>query len=167
MLCSNKLEHCTAAQQNAQPPPLHFCRTDNILRTSGAAEANLDRRPLRAAEDEHAADQPRVARCVEINCNALHAIDAMGSMAWDSLVYLRTGQRCPAGSSAATCYWSSPTVRTIRRSSEPEAHDNQTRETTRDLRGAATEAVIKNFTIFLDYRLQNAVLELYSAHITY
>ena len=94
-------------------------------------------------------------------------MDAMGSMAWDSLVYLRTGPRCPAGSSAATCYWSSPTVRTIRRSSEPEAHDNQTRETTRDLRGAATEAVIKNFTIFLDYRLQNAVLELYSAHITY
>ena len=128
LLCSNKLEHCTAAQQNAQPPPLHFCRTDNILRTSGAAEANLDRRPLRAAEDEHAADQPRVARCVEINCNALHAIDAMGSMAWDSLVYLRTGPRCPAGSSAATCYWSSPTVRTTRRSSEPEAHMTIKRE---------------------------------------
>ena len=34
-----------------------------------------------------------VARCVEINCNALHAIDAMDSMAWDSLVYLRTGSR--------------------------------------------------------------------------
>ena len=34
-----------------------------------------------------------VARCVEINCNALHAIDAMDSMAWDSLVYFLTGQR--------------------------------------------------------------------------
>ena len=39
-----------------------------------------------------------VARCVEINCNALHAIDAswprecVGSMAWDSLVYLRTAE---------------------------------------------------------------------------
>ncbi len=31
-----------------------------------------------------------VARCVEINCNALHAIDAMDSMAWDSLVYFLT-----------------------------------------------------------------------------
>ncbi len=31
-----------------------------------------------------------VARCVEINCNALHAIDAMDLMAWDSLVYFLT-----------------------------------------------------------------------------
>ena len=31
-----------------------------------------------------------VTRCVEINCNALHAIDAMDSMAWDSLVYFLT-----------------------------------------------------------------------------
>ena len=36
--------------------------------------------------------------CVEINCYALHAIDAMlprecvGSMAWGSLVYLRTAE---------------------------------------------------------------------------
>ena len=28
--------------------------------------------------------------CVEINCNALHAIDAMDSMAWISLVYFLT-----------------------------------------------------------------------------